>query len=243
MPHCHSHVHCLSLMVTLALALSQLLNICQLESASCLTDAVQVPPLIWCCVGLVLAAVCQSHLEKSCSHWTVSHCHCGRMLPVPSGMLSSLQSGISQRNVTTDECVSIGSAMAGTHSWVADCVLLYHCAKIITARIYALRCAYGNRCFFSHPTSALEALELRRAAATASGKQLRRKPGTRRVDGVKKRGHLAKSGRVGLLRRFAVQKFGLERLCEGQGVCESALILLALILLALLLLALLLLVL
>ena len=94
-----------------------------------------MPPLIRCCVGLVLAAVCPSRQGRSCSHWTVSHCHCGRMLPVPNGMLSSLQWGISHRDVTTAECVSIGSAMAGTHCCVADCVPLYHCAELITARI------------------------------------------------------------------------------------------------------------
>ena len=57
------------------------------------------------------------------------------------------------------------------------------------------RCAYGTQCFFGHPQEALAEL----AAKRASGE--RRRAGSRRSGGVKKRVHVANAGRVAEFRR------------------------------------------
>eukprot|EP00658_Telonema_sp_P-2_P004057 TRINITY_DN11519_c0_g1_i2.p1 TRINITY_DN11519_c0_g1~~TRINITY_DN11519_c0_g1_i2.p1 ORF type:complete len:193 (-),score=17.52 TRINITY_DN11519_c0_g1_i2:110-688(-) len=73
------------------------------------------------------------------------------------------------------------------------------------------KCAYGDLCFFGHPEHALEALKAKQAAAAAEGKQVRRKPGSRRCGGVKKRVHVANAGRVAEFRRFMLSRFGESR--------------------------------
>lgn len=61
-------------------------------------------------------------------------------------------------------------------------------------------CAYGDTCFFAHPPSTINAQQ-----------------GSRR--GRKKRKNV---GKVGVFRRWLLDMFGQERLCEGSGVIDVA---------------------